>query len=95
MIGAVRNWVSMIAGISIVLALLDAITPNNSAGRFAGLCGSLILMFALVFPLKGFVFSEDEFALRKYDSEIEEYAEHAVEENNNLKKSIIESKMPE
>ena len=28
-------------------------------------------------------------------SEIEEYAEHAVEENNNLKKSIIESKMPE
>lgn len=95
MIVSVRNWVNMIAGISIVLALLDAITPNNSAGRFAGLCGSLILMFALVFPLKGFVFSEDDFVLRKYDSEIEEYVEHAVEENNNLKKSIIKNNTPE
>ena len=95
MIASVRGWVASIAGISILMAMLDAITPNNSAGRFLGLCGSLILMFVVLSPLKGLGFIEDELTAWKYDFEIEEYVERAVEENNNLEKLIIENKISE
>ena len=95
MITSIRNWVVAIVVISIVLALFDAITPENSAGRFANLCGSLILTFVVISPIVDFNFSDDIFDRLEYNNSLIEYVEQRVQENNKLEVLIIEKQTTE
>lgn len=90
MIEAVKRWVSMITVISIILALVNSITPQNSAGKFAAMCGSLILTFALLSPIIGFRPSTEVFEMPEYKKMISEQVEWALKGNDELEKKIMD-----
>lgn len=86
----IRNWVVSIAAATMIISIAAALCPKNAAGRAVMLCGSLIMTAVLISPLKSFDVSVlSEYGAR-YEREIEERSRRLNEENETLRKNIIE-----
>lgn len=88
MISIIGRWISAIAGISIIVSLIDAITPENAAGKFASLAGSLILTFVILSPFTNFNLSQLNYDEIDFNYKVEEHVKMAIENNNNLRTTI-------
>ena len=94
MISSLRDWISAISAISIIISLIDVITPENSAGKFVSLAGSLILTFVILSPIVNFNFAEIDFVGMDFHYGIEEQVNRVIENNEKLK-VIVETEKDE
>ena len=89
----VKGFVGTVATVTMIMAIVSVVTPKNAPGRAAMLCGSILLMTALISPMKEFdpdLFSEYD---KKIESEIGMRAESMRQKSEKLKESIIEENL--
>ncbi len=86
----IRSWVSAIAAVTMMMAVVSVLTPKNSAGRAVMLCGSIIMMVVLVSPIKKLDVSALSGYGARFQKEIEFRAEQVSRQNEKLRKDIIE-----
>lgn len=51
MIGAVRNWVTSIAAVTLLLTVVQTLVPEGTIKKIAGFTGGLLLLAALLQPV--------------------------------------------
>lgn len=88
-----RDWVVAIAAVTMIIAVVSAITPKNSAGRAVMLCGSVLMTVVLISPIKKLdVSALSEYSAR-FEKEVQYRAEQMSAQNEKLRKNIIEENM--
>lgn len=87
---AVKAWVVSVSAATMIVAVLNAIAPKNSAGKVIGFTGAVIIMSVLLSPVK----SLDSDMLKdysdKYGAELERKMEDVSEEKEKLINDNIE-----
>ncbi len=91
--GYISNWVRSIATVTMMMAAVTVLTPKNTAGRAAMLCGSILLTAVLVSPIKTFDIEAVSEYDRKFELEIEKRAEAISREGEKVKETIIEENL--
>ena len=88
-----QSWIGRICAASILVAVIGALVPKNSAGKIVCLIGAVIMIFVLVSPFKKF----DVLQLASYSHEYEEKLREKVENmqamNEKEENAIIEARL--
>ena len=91
MIGAVRSWLSSIAAVTMLLTVTQMLVPEGTLRKIAGFIGGLLLLAALLQPLRGADLSWLGLDLSDYSAAIEDReAELASAEKDALAAIIAE-----
>ena len=93
MIEYISGWVHSVSAVAMIMAIITVLTPKNTAGRTAMLCGSIILTAVLVSPIKAFDMEKVSEYDRDFKFEIEEKANAIVMTGEKMKEDIIEEKL--
>lgn len=88
-----RNWIGGICAAAIIVSVAKAIAPQNPAGRCVQLIGALVLILAVLSPLRSLSVSDIAEYDRRYAPEIEELSHDLQEENEKIQEDIIEEEM--
>ncbi len=89
----ISSWVSGLCAASLVVAVISAISPKNSAGRVCVMMASIMVMVALISPildLRGLSLLDIG---RDYERSIRRKIEETTEATERLKKDIIEEEL--
>lgn len=89
----ISSWVAGICAASLVVAVISAISPKNSAGRVCVMMASVMVMVALISPildLRGLSLLDIG---RDYERSIQRKIEETTEATERLKKDIIEEEL--
>lgn len=89
----VKDWVGGICAVTIIVSVIKAVVPQNSAGRCVQLAGALVLIMAVISPFKSLSVSDIMKNDRGYELEFERQSRHLQEENENIQKEIIEKEI--
>jgi stage III sporulation protein AF len=87
MTGAVGQWVLALVAVALVVALLDALTPEGSARRVMRLAGGLLLLVIMLRPLNTLVGMD-------FSALVEEFAQQDSEQETDLEdtnRELLES----
>ncbi len=91
----IRNWISAICAVSLMTAVLSAITPNGTPASIMRMSCAFLLVIVLVAPIKKIDFDNFSFLTYKMDEIVNEKTENAVRENEKINNDIIESSIRE
>ena len=72
MIGAVREWLSAVVAVSLLLSVAQTLIPEGSLRKIASFTGGLILLVTLLRPLLGADLSRLDLRLEDYAEAIQE-----------------------
>ncbi len=86
----IHSWVSAIAAVTMMMAVVSVLTPKNSAGRAVMFCGSIIMTVVLVSPIKKLDVAALSGYSARFEKEVERRAEQVSRQNEKLRKDIIE-----
>ncbi len=89
----VKDWIGGICAVAIIVSVIKAIAPQNSAGRCVQLIGALVLILAVVSPFKSMSVSDIVKNDRSYELEFEKQSHNLQEENEKIQKQIIEKEV--
>ena len=85
-----KNWVCALAGAGLICAAAAALSPEGKWRRITSLCCGLVMIIALVSPLKGFDAAEYGRELYKYRAAASEAAGKSEDIQKRLNRSYIE-----
>lgn len=90
MIGALREWLSSIVLVSVLLSVAQTLVPEGGIRRIASFTGGLILLITLFHPLLGTDLERLEFSVDFLQKEIEERQRELEKESRAELKELIE-----
>lgn len=90
MMELLKEWITGITGVSIVLATAQCLMPEGTIRRVGKLAGGMLLLLALIMPLKSIDPETLSFALTEYRLAESDGLEVLKLENNRLTQKIIE-----
>ena len=93
MMQGISSWVSGLCAMSLVVAIISAVSPKNSAGRVCVMMASVLVMVALVSPILNLREISLLDAGRSYERKIQRKIEETTEKAEKLKKDIIENEL--
>jgi hypothetical protein len=85
-----KNWVYALAGAGLICAAAAALSPEGKWRRITSLCCGLVMIIALVSPLKSFDAAEYGRELYKYRAAASEAAGKSEDIQKRLNRSYIE-----
>lgn len=88
-----RNWIVAICAVSIICAIVQAIVPKNAVYGNVKMVSSLLLVCAMLSPLKKLDLSEFRAVSQKMNVEITDKTSAIDEENRKIKQNIIEERL--
>lgn len=89
----VKDWIGGICAVAIIVSVIKAIAPQNSAGRCVQLVGALVLVMAVISPFKSLSVSDIMKNDRRYELEFDRQNNRLQEENEKIQKEIIETEV--
>lgn len=89
----IRTWITGITAASILIAVICAIVPKNATGGFVRAACAVVLIIAVLAPLKSFRVTDINFWNTQYHNEFNHKKEQLDQENQKMKSSIIENTM--
>lgn len=92
---AIKNWISGICAVSLMIAILKAILPDNFASKTFNMIASLVLIIAVVGPIKNLEFNAIEFEIAQRDENIEEKVAAVSLKNAEIADRVIEKELCE
>ena len=93
MMSGISSWVSGICAATLIVAVISAVSPKNSAGRVCVMIAGVIVVVALVLPvinLRGISILDTG---KNYERNLERRIDEAEEKVEKLKKDIIEEEL--
>ena len=90
-----KNWISGICSVSIMIAILKAIIPEGHVGKTFNITASLLLVIVVIAPFKQIDFAEFKIETEQYQTLLSEKIEKVNEESVKLTDDIIEEKIIE
>ena len=72
MMSAVREWLTAIVAVSILLSLVQTLIPEGSIRKIAGFTGGLLLLIVLIRPIPGVDFQRLQLDLSDYEAAVSE-----------------------
>jgi len=72
MMSAVREWLTAIVAVSILLSLVQTLIPEGSIRKIAGFTGGLLLLIVLIRPIPGVDFQQLQLDLSDYEAAVSE-----------------------
>lgn len=87
-----RGWLLAITCAAVIAALADALSPPGTPRKITRIAGGLLLLLAVLQPVKELSGAELSGYLEKYRAEYEGYAEAMAQTNEAAMKSIIEER---
>lgn len=91
----IKNWVSGICTVSLMISVLKAILPKNTAGNTMNIISTLLIIVVVVAPIKKMDFNITEFEVSENDRILNEKVEKAVDGTEKLTDDIIEKELCE
>lgn len=88
-----RSWITGITAATLISAVADLITPKSPAGKVVRLAGTLILITAVIAPVKRFDIDFLSPYIVRYNLEFSELSGRITNENKKIQTLIIEDKM--
>lgn len=85
-----RGWLLSITCAAMIAALADALCPKGFPRKLVRAAGGLLLLLAVLEPVKGLESGELGGILAKYQAQYDGYAETMTAENQEQMKAIIE-----
>jgi hypothetical protein len=92
MMGALREWLTSLVAVSLLLSAAQSLIPEGSIRKIASFTGGLILLAALLYPLPGVDLSRLELHLEKYARDIEVRQEELTADGAAELTAIIEER---
>ena len=90
MIGALREWLSSIVLVSVLLSVAQTLVPEGSVRRIAAFTGGLILLITLLQPLLGADLKRLELSMDSFQKEIGERQSELEKTRQTELKELIE-----
>lgn len=91
----IRNWISAICAISLMTAILSAVTPNGTTAGIMRLSCAFLLIIVLISPIRKIDFDYFSDLTIEMDDRVNEKIKSAVEENEKINNDIIENSIRE
>ena len=91
MIGALRSWLSSIAAVTLLLSVVQSLIPEGTLRKITGFTGGLLLLAALLQPLRRADFGWLGLDLSDYSAAIEARAEELSAVEKETLTDIIEA----
>ena len=91
--GVLNGWVVSIASVTMIMAVILAITPKNAPGKAVALCGSIILTVTVIAPLRNINVEKLSYLGEEYGAEIAERARNFQSTNEKIQLEVIEEKL--
>lgn len=92
MIGALREWLTSVITLSVLLAAAQTLVPEGSVRKIASFTGGLILMAALLQPLSEIALTQPELRPQRYRQEIEHLRQELERGEAEELEELIESR---
>ena len=92
MIAAVRTWLTAVAAVSLLLSVVQYITPKGTLRDTASFIGGLLLLLVLLQPVRKAALPDDvHMGLAEYEKQVETYRTKLEEERKKELGTLIES----
>lgn len=91
----IKTWISGICAVSLMISILKSLLPESAVGKTFNVAASLIVILAIIMPIKKFDFDSFELVSLNYEKEISDKIEKAVDDNDKITDRIIEKKLAE
>lgn len=92
MIAAVRTWLTAVAAVSLLLSVVQYITPKGTLRDTASFIGGLLLLLVLLQPVRKAALPDDvRMGLAEYEKQVETYRTKLEEERKKELGTLIES----
>ena len=92
MIAAVRTWLTAVAAVSLLLSIVQYITPKGTLRDTASFIGGLLLLLVLLQPVRKAALPDDvHMGLAEYEKQVETYRTKLEEERKKELGTLIES----
>ena len=92
MIAAVRTWLTAVAAVSLLLSIVQYITPKGTLRDTASFIGGLLLLLVLLQPIRKAALPDDvHMGLAEYEKQVETYRTKLEEERKKELGTLIES----
>ncbi len=92
---AIKEWISGICAISLMIAILRSLLPESAVGKTFNIAASLLIVIALISPLKKIDLDEFKLNVAKSDRLVEEKVQQVTEENAKMADRLIEKELCE
>ncbi|MEG2857315.1 MAG: hypothetical protein RR994_01690 [Clostridia bacterium] len=90
---AIRSWITGIAAVAILVGIAKSIAPNNAAGEITRVVAAVLLIIAILAPIKSIHVSNIFKAERNYNVSQNKLDKKATTENEKIATSIIENEL--
>ena len=89
MMDEIRQWLFSLVAVSLLIALLQMLTPKGTMRRICGFTGGLALLLCVLRPISGTRLEESVAAFSAYETQRRELTEMYVGENERTMEKII------
>lgn len=89
----IKLWVASLSGVTLIMAVISAVIPKNTAGRVCVLLGEIALIATLISPLKGGLADEIPDMGALYKNEVREKTINATEVCGEMEDKLISKKL--
>ncbi len=89
----VQNWVTSIATVTLIVSVVTALCPKNSAGRAVMLTACLVMTATLIAPISRIDASTLSDEMERYSYAAEKRSEELLREQENIQKKLIEENL--
>ena len=93
MLDSINNWILGIVSAAVIVSIILSIVPKNSVSKIVQMIGGIIIILAIIAPIKGVKLDDFTINSLKYDKEFSGLKRNFDEENEKIKISIIEEKL--
>lgn len=90
-----KQWILSISAVSLIAAILGAITPNGTPSKIMKMCLAFLLVIVLISPIKKMDFDRFDLLTLEMESELNEKTESIALENEKISNDIIENALIE
>jgi stage III sporulation protein AF len=92
MIQGIRTWMMAIVSVSVLVSIVQTLAPDGTMKKVISLTGGLLLLIALIYPLKHLDWSQLKPNRSDYENEIKDRQTELEENGQETMASIIEKK---
>lgn len=85
----IKLWIASLSGVTLIMAVISAIIPKNTAGRVCMMLGEVALIATLISPIKGVLADEVPDVGEIYKNEVEEKTLAATEVCREMEDKLI------
>ncbi len=89
MMDDIRQWLFSLVAVSLLIALLQTLTPKGTMRRICGFTGGLALLLCVLRPISGTRLEESVAAFSAYETQRREITEAYIKENERTMEKII------